>query len=374
MPNIPETVIATSDPLSLCNGNALFPALGTFRSGYVGTGMAGTIFSINDENILLFRFSANAKYEVVFGLCGPAYAAKLVLEGSTDNKALELTIVEDELQAGILFGLTLSFVCNISLDTLKLNWVWQGWNSHFASSWLQLADFHINLEFDVIELLWELIKEGFESEGKETIIKKVPLLSNQLVGSWGMYDERANNFASNGGEMVANPTLNLPIDIAPMIGPVAELNLALKALFSRLSFGPLIGIQMPVTVKMKTVTLDSAKYSNLTFVDGKMGGTTAGTDPSNPTKLTLELDHTAGFDLAFGIFLNLNLVKLFNIGFSTTWPLLKTLGIQPNFGPYTNNLSNTIGKTTGKACSQCGDGSTGLFDVIFEAPGGLGYE
>ncbi len=371
MPQIPKTLIATSDPLSICNGFALFPALGTFRSGYVGTDMAGTIFSIKDENILLFRLSANAKYEVVFGLCGPAYAAEMELEGSTHNGKIELTVAGDELQAGILFGLTLSFVCNITLDTLKLKWVWDGWNSHFDSTWSKLADFHINFEFDVIELIYELIKEGFESEHEETAFKKVPVLSNQLIGSWGMYDERKGNFASNGGEMVATPTLNLPIDIAPMIEPVAELNLALKALFSRLSFGPLIGIQMPVTVKMKTVTLDSTKYSNLAFADGKMGGTTTGTDPSNPTKLTVELDHTAGFDLSFGIFLNLNLVKLFNIGFSTTWPLLKTLGIEPKLGPYANNLSNTIGKTTAKACSECGAGSASVFDVIFEPPGGL---
>ena len=372
MLNIPETVIATSDPLSICNGFALFPALGTLRTGYVGTGMAGTIFSISNEQILLFRLSASATYEVVFGLCGPAYAAKLALEGSTDNKTLELTVVEDELQAGILFGLSLKFAFNIKLDTIQLKWVWDGWNSHFTSTWNQLANFQINFDLDVIELIYELIKEGFSEEGEETVIKKVPVLSKSLIGSWGMYDERSGSFASNGGEMVATPTLNLPIDITPMIEPVAELNLALKVLFSRLSFGPLIGIQMPVTVKMKTVTLDSTKYSNLTFADGKMGGTTTGTDPSNPTKLSVELDHTAGFDLAFGIFLNLNLVKLFNVGFSTTWPLLKTLGIQPNAGPYANNLSNTIGKKTGKACSECGTGNAGVFDVIFEAPGGLG--
>lgn len=372
MLNIPETVIATSDPLSICNGFALFPALGTLRTGYVGTGMAGTIFSISNEQILLFRLSASATYEVVFGLCGPAYAAKLALEGSTDNKTLELTVVEDELQAGILFGLSLKFAFNIKLDTIQLKWVWDGWNSHFTSTWNQLANFQINFDLDVIELIYELIKEGLSEEGEETVIKKVPVLSKSLIGSWGMYDERSGSFASNGGEMVATPTLNLPIDITPMIEPVAELNLALKVLFSRLSFGPLIGIQMPVTVKMKTVTLDSTKYSNLTFADGKMGGTTTGTDPSNPTKLSVELDHTAGFDLAFGIFLNLNLVKLFNVGFSTTWPLLKTLGIQPNAGPYANNLSNTIGKKTGKACSECGTGNAGVFDVIFEAPGGLG--
>jgi hypothetical protein len=296
----------------------------------------------------------------------------MALEGSTNNGTIELTVAEDELQAGILFGLSIKFACNIILDTIQLKWVWAGWNSHFDSTWAQLAAFKVEFEFDVIEIIYELIKVGFESEGEETIIKKVPVISKSLIGSWGMYDERADNFASNGGEMVATPTLNLPIDIAPMLEPIIVLNTALKVLFSRLSFGPLIGIQMPVTVKMKTVTIDNTKYSNLAFANGKVSGNTIGTEPSAMKNLTVELDHTAGFDLSFGIFLNLNLVKLFNIGFSTSWPLLKTLGIEPKFGPYANNLSSSIGKTTGKACSECGSVNAGIFDVIFEVPGGLG--
>jgi hypothetical protein len=186
-----------------------------------------------------------------------------------------------------------------------------------------------------------------------------------------MYDERKGNFVSNGGEMVATPTLNIPIDFAPMIAPLAAFNKILKPLFSNLSFGPLIGIQIPVTVKMKSVTLDYTKYSNLAFAAGKVSGTTTGADPGEASTINVELEHTAGFDISFGLFCNLNLVKLFNIGFSTTWPLLKTLGIEPKLGPYANNLSSPAGKTTAKACRECGSGSPAIFDVIFEPPGGL---
>lgn len=371
MAEIPKTLIATSDPLSICNGFALFPKLGTFRSGYVGTNMANTIFSIKDENLLLFRLSANAKYEVIAGVCGPAYAVEMELEGSTGHGDVELTVAGDEIQAGILFGLTLSFVLGIQLDAMKLKWVWNGWKSDFEASWSKLLDFHVNLEFDAIEFIYECIELALESEHEQTMFKKVPHISNQLIASWGMYDEQKGKFASNGGKMVATPTLNIPIDITPMIEELAAFNLILKPFFSRLSFGPLIGIQVPVKVSMKSVTLANTKYSNLDFNGVKVSGTTTGADPVDPTTINVELEHTAGFDLSFGLFCNLNLVKLFNIGFSTTWPLLKMLGIEPKPGSHANNLSTTIGKTTAKACRECGSGSPAIYDVIFEPPGGL---
>lgn len=369
MPEIPTTLIATSDPLSICNGFALFPALGTFRSGYVGTDLAGKIFGFADKNLLLFRLSAEAKYEVVFGLCGPAYAMEMEIEGSTDNGTMELSVEGDEIQAGILFGLTVAFVFNLSLDVKKFQWINDGWSSHFASSWTKLLNVHINLEFDAIEFITDCIKMALEDEHEETTFKKVPHISHELIASWGMYDERKGNFASNGGKMIATPTLNLPVDFAPRIPPLAALNLALKVLFSRLSFGPLVGIQVPVTVKMKSVTLDDTRYADLNFTDGQVIGTTDGNEPTNPSTINVELDHTAGFELAFGIFLNLNLVKLFNVGFSTTWPLLKTLGIEPKPHHHINNLSNTIGATTVETCSECGGEISAIYEVIFEPPG-----
>ncbi|MBU0970855.1 MAG: hypothetical protein KKC20_09425 [Proteobacteria bacterium] len=375
MSEIKKTLIATSDPLSICNGFALFPKLGTFRAGYIGTDMVGTIFAVDNKNILLFRLSANAKYEVIFGLCGPAYATEMEVEGSTDNGKIELTVEGDEIQAGILFGLTLSFAFNFTLDTFRSKWVWDGWHSHLSHSWSKLLNVHFNFEIDVIEFIYECIKVALEDEKEKTVFKKVPHISNQLIASWGMYDERKNNFVSNGGEMIVTPTLNIPIDIAPMLEPVIALNLALKAFLSNLSFGPLIGIQMPVTVKMNSVTLDDTQYSPLAFADGKVTGNTTDstteTKPKDPSTIKVELNHSAGFDLGLGLFLNLNLVKLFNVGFSHTWPVLSRLGIEPNFGPYSNNLLNKIGQSTVDTCSECGGENVAVFDVIFEPPEGL---
>lgn len=367
MAEITNTKIATSDPLNLCNGFALFPKLTTARLGYVGSGIAGKIFSFENQNLLLFRLSVNAKYEAVVGVCGPAYAMEMEVEGSTDNGELTLTVEGDEIQAGLLFGVTLSLVLNLSLDYMHLKWVHAGWKSHFARSWSRLLNVHINLEFDPIEWMVYCYKVVTGKEDKETAFKKVTHISNELIASWGMYDERKGNFISNGGELDAAPTYNIPVDISSMVEPIALLNLSLKALLSHLSFGPLFGIQIPVKVKMKSVTVYDTKYSNLHFNGYTVTGTKTGTDPDYPREINVELEHTAGFDLALGVFLNLNLVKLFNVGFSVTWPLLKLLGIEPKLGPHTNNLSNTIGEKTVETCGEC----AAIFEVIFEPPGGL---
>lgn len=366
MAEIANTKIATSDPLSLCNGFALFPKV-TSRAGVVVNQMGGKIFTFHDANLLLFRLSVDCSYEVIMGLCGPAYALEMELEGSTDNEAIELSIEDDEIQAGLVFGFTLGFIFNLRLDTVKLHWVYNGWKSHFQKSWSKLLDFHINFDADLFELIYWCCEEAFKNEGEETVLKKVPHISHELVASWGMYDERKGNLASNLGELEATPTLNLPIDIAPLIEPVVALNLALKAIFSRLTFGPLVGVQVPVKVNMKSVTIYDTKYSNLEFNFDTVTGTKTGTDPGYPGEINVELEHTAGFDLAFGVFANLNFAKFFNVGFSITWPLLKLFDIEPKLGPYANNLSNTIGETTVETCGEC----AAIFEVIFEPPGGV---
>ncbi len=200
-------------------------------------------------------------------------------------------------------------------------------------------------------------------------------LSNSLIGSWGMFDEKIDAFVDN-FDLKARPTLNLPIDISPMIEPLAAFNTLLKKLAGGLTFGPLIGIQIPVTAQMKSITIGSTKYPDLSYgYDGSQAsvrGTTDETDPVNPQILQVELEHTAGFDLAIGVFLNINFAKFFNIGFSVTWPLLTLLGIAPKTHPYANTLCNKIGSES--LCTEtdddcCEQGHAAL-EVIFEGPGG----
>lgn len=374
MATIPPTELAKSDSLSICSGFPLFPALGSFDAGGVATSStSGTIFDIKSQNLLVFHLAASAKYEVIFGLCGPAYAIKMEVEGETADRTLELQVSDDEIAAGLTFGLTLEFSFNIVLDVLQMNWVWQGWNSHFEKTWVNLGHWNLHVEIDLLEFISEIIElciEEMNEEGKTTLQKAKASISKSLMSSWGILDERSDTFAKI-GELNAGPTLNLPVDITPLVPGMEVLNTALKVFWSRLSFGPQIGFQMPVKVKMSTVTLDETAYPT-TFDKntGALVGLTTGTDPVNPKSIDVELDHYPGFDLTFGLFLNLNLVKLFNVGYSVTWPILSTLGITVSSGPFVNHLSGDIGSQTAQACPACGEDTStaGLFDVIFEPP------
>lgn len=375
MLEIPKTVIATSDPLNLCNGFALFPTSESQRrSKGVSETKAGTIFDLENISIIVLRFSANAKYEVNMGFCGPGYAIKMECEGKSQNNVLELTVKDDELAAGMFFGLTISLSLNLMLDIIKINGiVWDGWHTHLETSWKRLADVNVKLEFDVLEILFEVIMAAIGHTGANgEAFEKT--FSETFKSSWGFYDSRINTFVKNNGEMAAYPGNNLQIDFSSKFPDMIPINAAMAAFHGHISFGPVFGYQIPVKVNMKSVTLGTTKYSGASFKadTGKINFTTTASQSPDATTMTVELQHTVGFDVTAGIFYNINIAKLFNIGASISFPLFDLLGWHPTIGgPYYNNLSNTIGKTTAKACSACGTTPTSLMEVIFETPAGL---
>jgi uncharacterized membrane protein len=366
MTQIAKTNISTSDPLTLCNGFALFPAIGTSRAGVSAAGNSGTLFDTNGA-LLFYRFSGNAGFSCFFGVCGPAYAIKMNLEGSAVNQSINLAVSNDELMAGFVMGLNVRLYFNLNVDEQQSTWVWDGWDSYLKTYWQNLINFSFDMTFDLIDMIFTIINLLLEEEGKKnTFIQKVDTWTPSLLGTWGMFDDVANCLVSNNGKMTATPTFTVPVDITSLIPPLDAFNTALKPFFSHFSMGPSIGIQVPVTVEMKKVKLDTVEYTNLTFGNGAVSGTTTGSAPDSPAKLAVGLDHTPGFDLSVGIFAQLNLLKLFNVGASISIPLLSLLNIKVTLGTYSNELSNTISKTSAKECS-CGAGEDiEMVDVIFE--------
>lgn len=367
MTPIPKTRIATSDPINLCKGFALFPQIGTVRAGVSGGANSGALFNTNDT-LLTWRLGANAGYEITIGICGPAYAARLDMEGKAENGAVELTISNDEIAAGFFIGCAIRLYLNITIDELETTVVWDWWNTHLEQKWQRLATLRPEVRVDMIDLIMTVIRLVLDESGqKNTLIQKVNNISPALLGTWGMFDDRANQFAANQGKMVARPTFNIPIDIVPMIPELNAVNTGLKAFFSRFSAGPQIGVQIPVSVEMSKVKLDSTEYTGLSFGSGKVTGRTTAADPSNPGQLKVELKHTPGFDLTLGIFANLNICKLWNINTTMSLPILTLLGISPKLGTYSNELSNTIGQMFISSFTGS-EKDTGLVEVIFEEP------
>lgn len=367
MAQIATTLIETPNAPDLCGGFALFPKLGAFSSPASNI-TAGNIISINNQTIFLWNITANAGYKLVTGICGPSYAIKMDMEGTAANNTVTLNVSNDELAAGVYFGVNLDFNLSLTLQQYELNWVWAGWHSHLVSSWNTVANEQLTLTIDPIGILIDFITKQLGDVVSFDAIDP-PIPTTQLTSSWGMYDDQKGTFAANKGIMKVSPSFDISIDVSDMIEETMALNEALKVFLSSLSFGPTIGVAMPVTVEMNKISLDATDFTGLTFANGTVNGQTTGTAPATPTKLTVGLDHTPSFDLELGLFVNLNLVKLWNIGYSISWPILGLLGINTSLATGHNTLSSNIGSTAAKACSSCGTPNAGIFDVIFELPG-----
>lgn len=156
MAQIAKTLIETPNAPDLCGGFALFPKLGAFSSPASNI-TQGNIFSINDQTILLWNITANAGYKLITGICGPSYAVKMDLDGTATNNAVTLNVSNDELSAGVYFGVNLDFNLSLTLKQYELKWVWAGWHSHFVSSWNKVASENLNLTIDPIAILVDFI-------------------------------------------------------------------------------------------------------------------------------------------------------------------------------------------------------------------------
>ena len=372
MTEIKKTLIATSDPLSICQGFALFPQVGTIRAGVSVSDTTGSIFDTKNT-LLVWRLTADAGYDVFMGVCGPAYAAEMDLEGSFENSGLSLTVSEDAIQAGFFFGLTVGLHFSINVEQYETHIVWKGWHTHLESKWEKVGSIGPSIEVDMIELILTFIQAALEESGDENaFLTKVEQFTPKLLGSWGMYDEQKNKFVENGGKMVAKPTFNIPIDITSLVPELKAVNEVLKAFWCHFGTGPQIGVQIPVTVELAKIKLDSTEYTGLSFGSGKVTGKTSSADPADPKELGVTLNHTPSFDLTLGVFASLQLCKLFNVSASISIPILSLLGISPKLGTYSNDLKNDIGSMD---VASCGCGSLKgerLVEVIFDEPLGAG--
>jgi hypothetical protein len=123
---------------------------------------------------------------------------------------------------------------------------------------------------------------------------------------------------------------------------------ALDVTLSAIGFGPTLGLDVPVNIQIKGVTLDDVKFDKTKITDdGKWQGTKA--DPATvvadpPEKITFTMEHTPYLDFTIGLYAELQLVELFHVGASVSMDVLGIFNIEPTLGTYTHTLTNTIGR------------------------------
>ena len=151
------THLATSDPLSICNGFALFPGIGTVRAGVSSKETFGTL-----RRYQQIRCSTGARSRSSITSCSSESAVRPTRSGWTlwstrKNGQVVLTVSGDELQAGFFFGINFQIGVTINLQQYTPHAVWKHWHPSLQWKWDQVASANVSIKFDVIDVIRTVI-------------------------------------------------------------------------------------------------------------------------------------------------------------------------------------------------------------------------
>lgn len=355
MPPIAKTLLATSLPVNLCQGFALFPALGTARAGLTLNTKGNKIVDIPETTILAFRVSLSASVSLFLGVCGPSYGIALFAEGSYTASQMSLKITDDDTQAGFIFGVDLQFKLNATARVITYQWLEDGWNSRIRSTWSQALEANFDIKLDIIGLVLKFILGKLAKDNKGGIANGIKNVGSVLpvLGSYAIFGDSSTTTIANTGRVTVRPRLNIPINIVPLlkkIPKVGEVLTALKKVKIEPSFGPQISLTIPVTVRIIGFGVDNATYQNGLTWDGKgnvVAGYSSGTVPASAKLIDMALTNAidSRFGVEFGVFFNLKIIKIISIGASYLFDVSEVLNIVPDLEAHLNTLEATVGVT-----------------------------
>ncbi len=361
MVDINRTELATSDPLDLCKGFALFPSIGAVRAGISSGSHGGTILH-KSAHILVLRGNFSFAYEVLLGVCGPSYAVKFDLEGSGEGKQIDMKVSNDAMWAGFFVGFTIQFPMSAAVQYWKPGHWYSPWKGH----WHDIGSFSINPRIDLLGvILFAIIK----ILGPDSALAQINNFLPGLIGSWGFTGYNSTNFVAGDGTMTAEPVMNIPINIIPLIPAIGEVDDSLNAIGLKIASGPNLGIGIPVHTSLTKVDLDGHAYEGLSW--NSSGFTASGDDdvPANPSTMSVRVTHNPDLTFLLGWFASASLFKLFRISATFNIDVLGILGITISLGTYNNTLSNTVGSLAVDSCNTCGaQQAASPVRVIFEEP------
>ncbi len=362
MTQINNTLLATSQPMDLCKGFALFPTLGTLRAG-ISEGFSEGVLLNKNSHILALRGFFSFSYILILGICGPSYAIEFNLEGTGSGKSIDMKVSGDKMQAGFFIGITVEFPISGGLQYWRPDHWYTPWKGH----WHDIGTFVITPRIDLLGLiLFAIIK----ILGPDSSLSRVNNIVPGLIGSWGFVGNSNSGFATGNGTMIARPVMNIPINIIPFIPGVGEVDETLSKIGLKISSGPNLGIGIPVYTSLTRVELDGHAYEGLSWHGERF--TASGDDdvPSQVNTIETRLTHQPDLTFLLGWFAAASLFKLFRISATINIDVLGILGLKIELGTYNNTLSNSVGSVSVDACNTCGaEQQAGRpVKVIFEEP------
>lgn len=371
MPTIPKTQIATDPSLDLAEGFALFP-IGTIRAGASSNQRAESIMDVQPQ-IAAWRFGVSASYNLVVGVCGPAYAVRMNVAGATDPTAASLAVTDDSIIAGFEAGCGIVFnaAINVQQASPEFNWVGSGWSQHLEidTTWKDIGGIETTIRFDVLNLIG-LIVALVTSKDQDLTFATLSHLTGEAAKfkSLLMIDQQSGDTLGNGKvslEPKISTTINL-LKTQPEAKPIIE---ALEAVGGEISFGPEISFLLPTEVEVKRIYQSGVAY-DVAAANGTLTGTVS-TDTEaveaagdvDAGELTLVFEHTVAATLGIALSFEVSALKVFSLSQSTPdLDLLGLLDLRPTFGPYENSLNASLGPVTTT------DGDPDVPRIVFHRP------
>ncbi len=379
--------------LSLCKGFPLFPTLGSVDAGISGANSDGMHpIIVAAPTVGLWRCKAEVGYGFFFGICGPAYATMLTLEGSADEASIDLTLSESETRAGLEAGSSLTLGFGVHIEQFAgVRVVGSGWDRHLEAVWVGLGAVEFDLKIDLIGLLLDYLNSRKKKEADKPDEKKNHTEEGKI--SWASGTSLAAVGAgadelADEGAVELFPSVSLMYDATDYFvnelpdslkNKLKQLREKLEGLGGGLHMGPTLDIGCPVDVKITKVRTDGREYHELEIENGQLTGAVNPEASSDvgPSEVEVVLEHSVGFSLGLGFEAKIYIQKVFSLSGKVTVDVLDLLAragfgaLVGHAGPYESVLRGTIGQEfCGDAAVMAGacGATTGQYEVVLEEP------
>jgi hypothetical protein len=369
MPAIPKTVLDTGRTLGsidLCKGFALYP-MGTLRAGFHAERKTLPTFQAGPQ-VLGLALDVVLGLGFYAGICGPAYATEITVEGTADANDIDLTTSNSHTTAGFEAGLGLILDIEVRLRrwVVDVHFKGSGWEKKLVddSHWANVGSVKLQKEVDLITILIDYV-----------LGQKYPK-SDLSVPSGGALSaiERSEDLGKL-GRVTLRPEFYMIIDIAKLIpDPTWQGFLeSWKLLGGTLDVGPTVNLTLPVTVTTKKVRTDGVEYDVAPPWSGgpnKLSGPKLAPSTVPASTIEIELEHKSSVEFGFGVGFEITFIKVFSIGWHS--PAINIIGLVGLpigvHAPMTNSISAAYG-AAGAApfgVEHPGEHSESEYQVIFE--------
>jgi len=329
MPAIQKTRLNTptsvGNALDLCQGFAMYP-IGTLRAGVSGESWTLPLidghWTIGPYDGAVLQLTIGCDF--FFGICGPAYATDLTVEGTATDTDISLTASASQTIAGVVIGAG----CTPKIDIRFSGWAIDDFSYKIAAPQLDLIGI-------IIGKLLDKQTEGSDDEG---------FFGLPSGASSSVVDKGPNALAQT-GKVSLRPEFYFIFDLMQFIPQLRPLLLFLKKVGGSFSLGPTFNIVLPFELNVSKFRTAGHEYTvtggSSKFTGARTGAATVGAD-----ELEVELTHHSSVEFGLGIGFELCVLKLFSLArHSRPFDILALLKVHTTTSPITNALKARYGAT-----------------------------